>query len=137
PLDPIIDAKALEHADDLHATRAPAEGHGLGSEQRTPELLLCADVRPRCAGAHGPPGQGMGEIDAAASNQLALLEQRLIVFVRSDEQIAGGTGSDPLDHSGSACKSNVDLVTARTLELWHDFDQRLLGGRGAEHEDFG
>ena len=59
----------------VNAARAAGVADGLGGEQRLLQRSRGADVRPRRARAHRDADAGLGEIDPAAGNDLALPDQ--------------------------------------------------------------
>ena len=74
-LDLIGDAETTQHALEMNAARAAAVADGFGGEQRALERLGGADIGLRRARAHRHADAGTDEIDAAAGNHLAVLDQ--------------------------------------------------------------
>src|SRR5690348_16810873 len=119
----------------MQSADAPAAGYRLRSKERSLERLGCANVGLRRALAHGNADAGAGEVNPAAGDERALLEQLIGEIGRPDDEIAGDTRTYLRNKLRPGDEGDADLVAARAFEYRDDLVQRLFErGRAVDHD---
>jgi len=107
-----------------------------GCKQRLLQRCAGTDVRPRRAGAHRDADARLGQIDAAAGNDLALPDQLLQFGARDDDEVVALAGGHALHDRRRARPGGRDPVSGGALELRHQLEIGLLGGDRRQDFDF-
>ena len=134
--DRIGNSEALEHSLEIDAARAGRICDRFGRQQRMLECVGRADVGLRRARAHGDADAGAHEIDTAAGDELALLDEVVDAGARHDHQVGDLAALHPAHDAGGAGPGRRHLVLGCALELRDQLEIGLLDGIRAQDLEF-
>src|SRR5262249_46033568 len=127
------DAEPRQHRRKIDAAQAGlGVGNRLGRGERAFERLGRTDVGALGALAHCDADGGAGEINAAAGNRLAVLDEVVDRLGGQDGEVANGAAFELLEETVRGARGDHDFRTAGALERGYEVEHDRLHAVGAD-----